>query len=198
MLVGRGLENCLMRGAARVGGWGVVPARGASPFLLRDCLGSSVACLSWSLEALQSLCRAVICTDCGVVGRTRGHTGNLDMVSVRGRVRKLGLVGWSARRWPAGSPAVPARVCGPQSPAVCRASLGTAAPAALSFPKLCGDHRKGHQGTIVTLSGGVRVLQQLSSVGYTVPPFFPKGTVFSFVFPMFGEGAADPRTCAPG
>ncbi|XP_071075366.1 zinc finger protein 564-like [Desmodus rotundus] len=79
MLVGRGLENCLMRGAARVGGWGVVPARDASPFLLQDCLGSSVACLSWSLEALQSLCRAVICTDCGVVGRTRGHTGNLDL-----------------------------------------------------------------------------------------------------------------------
>lgn len=121
-------------------------------------------------------------------GRTRGHK-NLDMVSVRGRVRRLGCVGWSDRPGPAGRPAVTALVCGPCSPAAY--IVATSAPE----PRwaVLRPQPRVSPNCAVTTGRGIReqwalCLRGSSLAGAVVcgvhsPSFLPKGDCFLLCFP---------------
>lgn len=96
-----------------------------------------------------SLCRTDICTSRGSPGRTKGDTGNLDMVSVRAgcgdRTRGGGSSSPLRQFWNLRTSAPSRR----NRRAGLAAGTGASRPVTARgfiFPRLCGDQGEGHRG----------------------------------------------------
>ena len=86
---------------------------------------------------------------------------------------------------------------GPRCPVLSlQAAASAPAPQPHVRPRLCGDHREGHQGTIVTRSPWFVRERSCGLGGVPSPYFLPGGTRFLFEFSNYlGSRVSSPRPC---